>query len=261
MKKHLILAVDIGNTSAVCALCRGGQIGKMHRIPSLARSRDDVAGFLESIAGKASLAGSVLCSVVPGLNSIWRAELVRLTGVEPVMVGCDIALGIGIDYKKPGQIGADRLANAVGAVKMFGIPSVVLDFGTAVTVDVVSRAGAYSGGVIMPGLSLMADYFNDRTALLPRLDFFKKRPGQLPGIGRSTEEAMYIGALKGFQGMLKNVVKGVKKELGPGRINICATGGHASVILKDAGLDVPVDPKLTLRGLCEIFALNRRDVL
>ena len=261
MKTDSILAVDIGNTSTVCALCSNGRIGKLHRISSICPNRRDVAGFLKGVLGHGNAGASVFCSVVPDMNALWRKELLRLTGTEPLIVSCGIELGMDIDYKNPGQIGADRLANAVGAVRQFGVPAIILDFGTAVTVDVVSRAGAYAGGVIMPGLALMSDYLNDRTALLPHLDFFKKAPSELPGIGKSTEEAMYIGAIKGFQGMVKSVIKEVRKELGPGRINMCATGGHASVILRGSGLNFSVDTKLTVRGLCGIFDLNRRNVL
>lgn len=257
MKGTRILAVDIGNTSTVCALCTNGRVGKINRLPSVGHKPGVIARFLRDITENREITGSALCSVVPDLTGLWKKELTSFTESRPLVVTHNIKLGIGIDYPHPENIGPDRLANAAAAAKYFGTPAIILDFGTAVTIDTVSRKGAYAGGVIMPGLRLMSEYFNERTALLPRLDFFRKHHGKIPAIGKSTEQAMYIGALTGFHGMIKEVVARIKKELGPGRIHMCATGGNAAVILQNSNLNFQTDPKLTIKGLYAIYALNR----
>src|SRR5205807_2201603 len=110
--------------------------------------------------------------------------------------------GIGIDYPRPGTIGPDRLANAVAARHRFGAPAVVVDFGTAVTFDVVNRAGNYAGGIIAPGLAAMTDYLHEKTALLPRIKIREVRQV----VGKSTEHAMLVGAVHGYRGLVRELL-------------------------------------------------------
>ena len=120
-----------------------------------------------------------------------------------------ILLGVGIDYPKPETIGADRLANAAAAVALYGSPAIVVDFGTAVTFDVISPAGNYAGGVIAPGLGAMTDYLHNRTALLPRVNLREPRRA----IGRSTAEAMRSGAIHGYRGLIAEILRQILKEI------------------------------------------------
>ena len=151
---------------------------------------------------------------------------------------------ISIDYPKPETIGADRLADAAGAVSRYGAPVLVMDFGTALTAAVVTSDRVWRGGVIAPGFPLMRDYLFERTAKLPRM---KIGSGRAPKIGRSTEEAMRFGALVGYRGMVREIVAELKKNFKTD-FRLVATGGFAKWVLKDLDLPFVVDPTLTLYG-------------
>ena len=149
-----------------------------------------------------------------------------------------------LDYPKPETIGADRLADAAGAVSRYGAPVLVMDFGTALTAAVVTRDRVWRGGVIAPGFPLMRDYLFERTAKLPRM---KIGAGRAPKIGRSTEEAMRFGALVGYRGMVREIVAELKRNFNE-EFRLVATGGFAKWVLKDLDLPFVVDPTLTLYG-------------
>ena len=149
-----------------------------------------------------------------------------------------------LDYPKPETIGADRLADAAGAVSRYGAPVLVMDFGTALTAAVVTADRVWRGGVIAPGFPLMRDYLFERTAKLPRM---KIGSGRAPKIGRSTEEAMRFGALVGYRGMVREIVAELKKNFKTD-FRLVATGGFAKWVLKDLDLPFTIDPTLTLYG-------------
>ena len=248
-----VAVVDIGNTSTSVAVACNGVIGPIRfRASWSLTSPKAVSRLLSPVVRGKRLDGAVLCSVVPRLNGVWTAQLKKVAGVPPVVVGHKLKLGVTVDYPKPVTIGADRLANACAAVDRYGAPVIVADFGTAVTFDVVSAAGAYVGGVIAPGLPLMIDYLYERTALLPWIQL----KGRVGPVGRSTPEAMRIGAKVGYRGMVRGIVEYLQTSLGPARFHLCATGGFAKWALE--GLDMPfsIDPDLTLYGLSRIFELN-----
>ncbi len=151
---------------------------------------------------------------------------------------------ITLDYPKPETIGADRLADAAGAVARYGAPVLVMDFGTALTAAVVTRDRVWRGGVIAPGFPLMRDYLFERTAKLPRMELGR---GVAPKIGRSTEEAMRFGALVGYRGMVREIAGTLAMNFGED-FRLVATGGFAKWALKDIGMDFAIDPTLTLFG-------------
>ncbi len=191
----------------------------------------------------------ILSSVVPDKSKVVEAVF----GKERVLgVSSSIELGIGIDYPAPETIGADRLANAAAAVCYYGAPAVVVDFGTAVTFDILSGAGAYVGGVIAPGLSAMTEYMFDHTALLPRIDL--EEPGS--AIGKSTEEAMQAGAVLGYRGLVKDILAAIVDELGCEAPPVIATGGYANLIAAGIPAIHLVHENLTLEGLRIIGDLN-----
>ena len=164
---------------------------------------------------------AVVCSVVPRV-----AEELKNWIVKPChFLSCDSRLGVGIDYPHPRQIGADRLANAVGAAAYYGYPCVVVDFGTAVTFDVIGPQCTYMGGVIAPGLASMGDYLERNTALLPAID--PQEPSRV--IGTSTVEAMQSGAVYGYRGLVKEILARLEGELGV-RPAVVATGGDAASV-------------------------------
>ncbi len=153
----------------------------------------------------------------------------------------------------PHTIGPDRLANAVAARHHFGAPVVVVDFGTAVTFDVVDRAGNYVGGIIAPGLAAMTDYLHEKTALLPRIRIREVRSP----IGKSTEQAMLVGAVHGYRGLIRELIRELKRELKVRRLPVVATGGYARLIASKLPEITAVDPLLTLEGLRLVWQANQ----
>ena len=155
-------------------------------------------------------------------------------------------LGVGIDYPAPRSIGADRLANAAAVAQLYGYPAIVVDFGTAVTFDVVSARGDYVGGVIAPGLEAMTSFLYDRTALLPKLSL--REP--VAAIGKTTRDAMMSGAVFGYRGLVREILARVSRENFPRRKpRIVATGGYAQLIARELPEIGAVHPNLTLEGL------------
>jgi type III pantothenate kinase len=161
--------------------------------------------------------------------------------------------GLDIDYPRPETIGPDRLANALAARHHFGAPVVVLDFGTAVTLDVVDRRGRYVGGIIAPGLAAMTDYLHEKTALLPRIRIREVEHA----IGRSTEEAMIIGAVHGYRGLVRQLIGELRRELRVRRLPLIATGGYARLMADRLPEITAVAPELTLEGLRLVWAARR----
>lgn len=246
------LVIDIGNTSTAIGLARNGVISRVSHVQGGLRDRTAIRHIIDGVRGRDPVEGSVLASVVPESNRVWIRELREQLGRSPIVVSNRVKLDVAIDYPRPNTIGADRLANAGGAMARYGAPVIVADFGTALTFDVVSRDGRYIGGVIAPGLPLMTDYLAEKTALLPHI----RLRGVCPAIGKSTEGAMRIGAKMGYRGMVREIIGHLESTLRLRGVRLCATGGYARWALE--GLDLPftIDPDLTLFGLSRIFELN-----
>lgn len=193
----------------------------------------------------------VVSSVVPAKNS--AISTAAKTKSKVLWLSSKLDLGIGIDYAKPQSIGADRLANAAAVAELYGYPAVVVDFGTAVTFDIVSERRTYIGGVIAPGLEAMTNFLYQRTALLPRLSLKEPRCA----VGRSTTEAMLAGAVFGYRGLVREILARIKAEqFARKQVCVVATGGYARLIagvLPEVGI---VRPHLTLEGLRIVANLN-----
>ena len=184
---------------------------------------------------------AVIASVVPTVVPVWRQAFPNLLELRH-----DTPMGIGIRYPKPESIGQDRLANAVALAHLHGAPGIVIDFGTAVTFDILSADKYYIGGVIAPGLRLMTDYLHERTALLPQVELCEPASA----IGTSTVAAIQAGAAIGYRGMIRGILEALKKELPQGQpVHVVATGGDAGWIIAGIGEEIAVDPDLTLHGL------------
>jgi type III pantothenate kinase len=192
----------------------------------------------------------VVSSVVPSKNRLVE-QAARRTKV--LWLTPQLKLGVGVDYPDPKTIGADRLANAAAVCELYGFPAIVVDFGTAVTFDVVSDCGTYIGGVIAPGLGAMTNFLYQRTALLPKLSL--KEPPR--AIGRSTIQAMLSGAVFGYRGLVREILARIRAEQFPHRkVHIVATGGYAQLITRELPEIRAVHPHLTLEGLRIAANLN-----
>ena len=242
------LVIDIGNTSTSVGYYRNGKVSGVGRCTSRFQSPEEV---LPLITVK-SVDAVVIASVVPLVNARWKRAL-QIAGLpSPLFVSHELELGVPVDYPKPEKIGADRLANASAAAKLFGTPSVVCDFGTALTFDIIDAQRGYIGGIICPGLPLMFDYLAEKTALLPHVAPSKTKAV----VGRNTTQAMQIGARLGYRGMVREIIQSLEKELGAKNLPVCCTGGYAAWIFNDWDVVATIDPKLTLKGLGFIGELN-----
>ena len=247
------LAIDVGNTSTTLGVVSDAGVLASGHVQGGIDDLDAVMACIRRMQRKAAFAGSVLGSVVPSVNRRWEKLLHQLTGSEPVILTHTTRLAVGIDYPKPASIGADRLANACGAVTQYGAPVLVADFGTALTFDVVSADSKYIGGVIAPGLPLMTDYLAERTELLPLIS----PKGRCSAIGRSTEGAMRIGARIGYRGIVREITQYLAASMDQ-QPTLCATGGFAGWVLDGSGLDYVIDPDLTLKGLGVVYRLQQQ---
>lgn len=248
----MIVAVDIGNTSVTLGLLEKGKVQKC-----VCCDHNDGSGIqhkkcLKALIGNKRINHSVIASVVPAQTSEWSELLKMQTGSSPLVVHHGLKLGVRITYPKPSTIGPDRLANAAGAARRYGVPVIVADFGTALTFDVVKARQGYVGGVIAPGLPLMFNYLAEKTALLPHME----AASAPQGIGKSTEEAIRIGARYGYRGMVDGILKKLLKEFRGKPPVLVATGGYAKWVVQGADHSIRVDPDLTLFGLGVIYELN-----
>ncbi len=241
----MILLLDVGNTHTHLGL--GGQSGVLRQtdIPTAAWFAGSAIKLIRGFVRHSPITGAALCSVVPRATVLAAAEVEKTFQVSCLKLTHRTLRGVEIDYPKPQTIGPDRLANAAAAKCHFGAPVVVVDFGTAVTFDVVDRAGNYVGGIIAPGLSAMTDYLHEKTALLPRI---RIREIQSP-IGKSTEQAMLVGTVHGYRGLIRELILELKAALHARRLPVVATGGYARLISAKLPEITAVDPLLTLEGL------------
>lgn len=242
------LVIDIGNTSTSVGYYSGGEVDGVGRCASHFTEEQEVA----ELVTLRTVDRVVVASVVPPVNERWADALRSVNLPEPLFVSCNIELGVPIDYPFPKQIGADRLANAAAAAKLFGMPSVVCDFGTALTFDVVQAERGYVGGIICPGLPLMFDYLAEKTAQLPHVE-----PAKMDAVvGRNTEQAMQIGAQLGYRGMVREILTALRHDLSAPDLPVCCTGGYAGWIFEGWDVSAIIDPQLTLKGLGIIGELN-----
>lgn len=238
------LLVDNSNTRTKFVLGDASGLSDWRATVSTAELSPAVlAATLDGVRFDAVLVGSVVPAKLEVLRA-WFSPRVPFHALS-----CESPLGIGIDYPQPQQIGADRLANAVGVVARHGAPAIVIDFGTAVTFDVVDAAPAYCGGVIAPGLGAMSDYLTKRTALLPQIELIEPESA----IGKSTVLAMQSGAVFGYRGLVKEIIAQLRREMA-GVPKIVATGGDAALIARGVPEIEAVDPDLTLDGLRHVAA-------
>lgn len=256
MRTTNYLLIDISNSFTKLAFATRRRISKPVRIPTERFTRAALQRFVRRRSPRRVRPGAdkidifVVCSVVPKKNGVVRkaARQSRILWLTP-----QVQLGVGIDYPNPKTIGADRLANAAAVAAIYGCPAIVVDFGTAVTFDIVSAQRKYIGGVIAPGLESMTNFLYQRTALLPKLSLKEPRAA----VGRSTIEAMRSGAVIGYRGLVREIIARIRGERFPRKkLHVIATGGYADLIAACLREIDAVHPDLTLEGLRIVANLN-----
>lgn len=254
----MILAVDVGNTQTVLGLFGESGLGSRWRVATDAMiTADEIRvkiGALLALDGLgwADVDGVVVASVVPTLTAAYGDLATRVTGAAPLVVGPGVKTGLAIAYDDPREIGADRIVNAVAAVATCGAPVIVIDFGTATTLDVVDATGAYLGGAIAPGIETSAEALFRRAARLSAVDL--EAPTR--AIGRNTRESVQAGLLLGQASLVDGLVRRAWAELGS-ECPVLATGGLAELMAPLCETVGEVDPDLTLKGLTLLWERNR----
>jgi type III pantothenate kinase len=259
--RHMLLAVDIGNTNITLGLFRNGALAATRRATTHPRaSADELEHLLDALlrlddASFADVSAISGCSVVPALTA--GLEAIAARRERPLLIAAAGTVPLAIRVERPAEVGADRLVNALAAARIHGTPAIVVDFGTATTLDCVAAAGAYVGGAIAPGLELGLEALAARTAKLPRIEL--RAPDR--AIGRDTVTAMQSGTVFGYQALAAGLIVRVRGELAQGAgieprdVRVILTGGLSAAPWARAidGVDA-IDPDLTLKGLAILHA-------
>lgn len=245
----MLLVIDVGNTNTALGVYDRGHLRATWRLTTARERTVDELGILfrnlfvlEGLEFR-EIDGIAIASVVPPLDFPLRKMAATYFGIDPLFVTAESA-GIRIDYERPSDVGADRIADAVAAFEKHGGPCVIVDFGTATTFDAVSADGTYLGGVIAPGISISAEALFERTAKLPRVDI--RRPGSV--VGKTTVASIQSGLYYGYVGLVEGIVKGLLQELGD-KAHVIATGGLSHLIGRATPLIQHIDDDLTLDGI------------
>jgi type III pantothenate kinase len=258
----VLLAIDVGNSNIVLGVFDGQLLVQSWRLQTLRERTSDELGllvdglFAHSGIDRARIRGIVIGSVVPPLTGTTLSMAERYFGVASLTIDPAGNTGMPILYENPAEVGADRIVNGIAAYEFFGRaakrPLIVVDFGTATTLDAITRDGEYLGGAICPGVQISADALFQRAARLPRIDV--RKPARV--VGRTTVGAMESGLFYGYVGMVEGLVRRMNDELSGDALCI-ATGGLATVIAPEIPAIQHVDADLTLHGLRIVWERNR----
>jgi len=249
----VLLAVDVGNTQILIALYEDANITDHWRLATNAeRTSDEYAVLIRQFIGDdIDIDGIAISSVVPRATTALRAMSTKYFKLDPVIVEPGTKTGMPILIDNPREVGADRIVNAIGAYDIYGGPSVVIDFGTATTLDAVSQRGEYLGGAILPGIEISMDALFARADRLARVELVEPRSV----IGKSTTEALQSGAIYGFAAQVDGICRRMLDELGDS--TVVATGGLSGLIARFSETIQHVDPWLTLHGLRLVYQRNQ----
>jgi type III pantothenate kinase len=254
----MLLAIDTGNTQTVIGLFDGTDLADHWRIATAAeRTSDELALMIQQFLGfhgfsfDDQITGVAVCSGVPRITASLRDMTRRYFGFEALIIEPGVRTGMPILYDNPKEVGPDRIADAVAAYEKYGGPTVVVDFGTANTIEAISAQGEYLGGAIFPGIEISLDALFGRAAALRRVELVPPRNV----IGKSTVESIQSGAIYGFSGQVDAMVERFQEELGP--CTVVATGGLAELIIPHSRTIEHFEPWLTLEGLRIIWERNR----
>ena len=254
----MILTLDIGNTNIKTALFDGKDMVQYWRLSTNKMNTSDEYGitimnlFQHAGVSTKDVEGIIISSVVPTINFTIEHMCLNYFGKAPMYVVPGVKTGINIKYENPRELGSDRIANAVAAYEEYGAPTLFIDFGTATTFGVIDEGGVFLGGCICPGIKLASEALVTGTAKLPRFELTK--PEHV--IGRSTLTNLQSGMFYGYVGLVTNIVRKLKQELGK-EATVVATGGMAVMVAEESKVIDKLDGLLTLKGLRMIYERNK----
>lgn len=237
----MLLAIDIGNTNISCGIFKGLKLVKQFDIPTRVYLKTKLA---KNLKNHPKISASIICSVVPEVTKIISRDLESLTNKITYVIGKDLIVPIKNLYHKPKQVGQDRLVNAYAASNLYPAPLIVIDSGTAITFDAISRNKAYLGGLIFPGMEISLAALKEKTALLPLVKLAK--PQRL--IGRDTKNSILSGIVFGTAALCSELTKSIKQRLGKDTL-VVGTGGNIRLIKKYSKVHIKIDQDLTLKGI------------
>jgi len=243
MPEKKLLTLDLGNTALTAGIWEGASLTKDW---SSAFDPESFSARLTTLRERGRVDTAILSSVVPSQTDAILSSCRKVLGLDCLVLNARTPTGLKIFCSQPEQVGGDRIANAVGAYHIYGGPVIVVDFGTAITFDVVSKDFEYLGGVIAPGLKISTQALFSKAALLPEVKI------SIPEtvLGRDTVASIRSGVFWGTLGLVERIIRELKKELHWGNeTKLVATGGNSSLILSRSTLIENIDPFLTLRGL------------
>ncbi len=270
----MLLTIDIGNTAVTMGVFRQGSaadadgngVSPVERLITTLRfatdSRrlaDEYGIMLKNLLefrgiATTDISAACICSVVPPLTGLFEDVCRRFFGVAPLLVNSEIDLGMPVRYDNPRDVGADRIVDAVAAVKLYGAPAIVVDLGTATVLDAVSRDGEYLGGAITPGINVSVDALYHNTSLLRRVELVAPPMA----VGRNTTAALQSGIVLGYAGLVSTMVERFKAEIGSDA-RVVGTGGLVTVIADHAPVFDAINQELTLVGLDLIYRMNAKN--
>ena len=257
----MLLLIDCGNTNIVFAIAQNDRILKKWRINTVPkRTAEEYYVWLIKLLeieniNLLSISDCIIASVVPdALFSLLNFNKEYLK-IEPFIVGeNNLKIGIDINIDNPSEAGADRIVNAVAVKKFYNKPSIVIDFGTATTFDIVSKSGSYEGGIIAPGVNLSLEALYMAASRLPRIKVDNTKNINI--VGKNTKDSMYSGIYWGYISLIEGLVKRINEEKNF-NYYVIATGGLSNLFSKNCSIIEKVDNELTLNGLIHIYNINK----
>lgn len=254
----MIICLDVGNTNIKYALFEGEELKLSFRVATeQKKTSDEYGGQLLSILSNTGISvdnidGGIISSVVPPLDYTLERMCKTYLKIKPMLLGAGLKTGLNLRVDNAREVGADRVVNNVAAVKKYGAPLIVIDFGTATTFNAINAKCEFIGGVIAPGIKGSLDSLVNGTAKLPRVEI--ERPEKV--IGTNTVTNMQSGIVYGFAGLVEYIVKKMKREMNAENVTTVATGGFSEVIAKEISCIDKVDKLLTLEGLRYLYTIN-----
>jgi len=254
----MILVVDVGNTHTVLGVYNDKKLEKYWRISTdLNKTEDEYAMLLKNLLDNSKLSfrdihSVVLSCVIPPVTWILKKMSIDYFNTKAIIVGPGIKTGICLKVNNPKEVGADRIVNAIAAYDLYGGPVIIVDFGTAITFCAVDRAGNYLGGAIAPGMAISEKALAEKTAKLPKIELTNPKKS----IGSNTVSAMQSGIFYGYLGLIGELTRRIKQELGEDAL-VVATGGEAELIGNASNAIDKINPFLTLEGLRLVHEMNQ----